>query len=272
MTTWQLYLLLLIWALFSNRFTIMSILQNKCAVITGAGTGIGQATALLLAKNGAKVIVSDINEAAANDTVNKIEKDGGQAKYIYCDVSRKEEVKNLMIESIATFGPVKMAVNNAGIGGKYTPMHEIAFEDWDKMMAINLSGVFYCMKEEINAMLHHHGGSIVNIASLAGLGGVPGGSSYAAAKHGVVGLTKSAAMEYGKFNIRVNAVCPGWTDTPILDALDDEMLDKSIRTFVPMKRLGRPAEVAEAILWLLSEKSSFINGATLRIDGGMKAG
>ncbi|MFK7983728.1 MAG: SDR family NAD(P)-dependent oxidoreductase, partial [Saprospiraceae bacterium] len=167
--------------------------------------------------------------------------------------------------------PIKFAVNNAGIGGVLSPLHEIKFENWDRMIAINLTGVFYCMKEEIAAMLHHGGGNIVNVASLAGLGGVPGGSPYCAAKHGVVGLTRSASMEYAKLNIRVNAVCPGWTETAILDGLSPEMLDTSVRRYVPMGRLGKPMEVAETILWLLSDKSSFVNGHCLAIDGGMKA-
>ncbi len=249
----------------------MDSIKNKCAVVTGAASGIGQATAVLLGKHGAKVIVSDINEAAAEATVNMIEEAGGTAKFIACNVANKEEVKELMVQSIAAFGPVKFAVNNAGIGGVLSPLHEIKFENWDRMMAINLSGVFYCMKEEISAMLHHGGGNIVNVASLAGLGGVPGGSPYCAAKHGVVGLTRSASMEYAKLNIRVNAVCPGWTETAILDGLSPEMLETSVRRYVPMGRLGKPMEVAETILWLLSDKSSFVNGHCLAIDGGMKA-
>ena len=249
----------------------MDSIKNKCAVVTGAASGIGQATAILLGQHGAKVIVSDINEAAGQVTVKMIEEAGGTAKFIACNVASKKEVKELMIQSIAAFGPVKYAVNNAGIGGVLSPLHEIKFEDWDKMMAINLSSVFYCLREEISAMLHHGGGNIVNVASLAGLGAMPGGSPYCAAKHGVVGLTKTAAVEYAKLNIRVNAVCPGWTETAILDNLSKEMLDSSISSYVPMGRMGKPNEVAETILWLLSDKSSFVNGHCLAIDGGMKA-
>jgi len=249
----------------------MDSIKDKCAVVTGAAAGIGQATAVLLAQHGAKVIVSDINEAAAQVTVKMIEDAGGTAKFIACNVANKEAVKALMVQSIAAFGPVKYAVNNAGIGGVLSPLHEIKFENWDRMMAINLSGVFYCMKEEISAMLHHGGGNIVNVASLAGLGAVPGGSPYCAAKHGVVGLTKTAAVEYAKLNIRVNAVCPGWTETAILDTLDKEKLKAGIARYVPMGRMGKPNEIAETILWLLSDKSSFVNGHCLAIDGGMKA-
>ncbi|MEM6321021.1 MAG: glucose 1-dehydrogenase [Bacteroidota bacterium] len=249
----------------------MDSIKNKCAIVTGGATGIGRATSLLLGQHGAKVVVSDVNETIGKETVQLIEKEGGTAKFISCDVSQKEQVKALVVDAITAFGPVKLAVNNAGIGGRMAPMHEVAFSDWDQMMAINLSGVFYCMKEEISSMLHHGGGNIVNIASLAGLGGVPGGSPYCAAKHGVVGLTKSAAMEYAKLNIRVNAVCPGWTETAILDNLKKEILDKSVARYVPMRRLGRPEEVAETILWLLSDKSSFISGHSLAVDGGMKA-
>lgn len=249
----------------------MDSIKDKCAVVTGAASGIGQATAVLLAEHGAKVIVSDINEAAAQETVTMIEAAGGTAKFIPCNVANKEAVKELIVQSIAAFGPVKYAVNNAGIGGVLSPTHEIKFENWDRMIAINLSGVFYCMKEEISAMLHHGGGNIVNVASLAGLGAVPGGSPYCAAKHGVVGLTKTAAVEYAKLNIRVNAVCPGWTETAILDTLSEEMLETSISRYVPMGRMGKPSEIAETILWLLSDKSSFVNGHCLAIDGGMKA-
>lgn len=249
----------------------MDSIKDKCVVVTGAASGIGQATAVLLAKHGAKVIVSDINETAAQGTVNMIEERGGVAKFIACNVADKAAVKELMIQSIAIFGPIKYAVNNAGIGGVLSPLHEIKFEDWDRMMDINLSGVFYCMKEEISAMLHHGGGNIVNVASLAGLGAVPGGSPYCAAKHGVIGLTKTAAVEYAKLNIRVNAVCPGWTETAILDTLPKEMLETSISRNVPMGRMGKASEIAETILWLLSNKSSFVNGHCLAIDGGMKA-
>jgi NAD(P)-dependent dehydrogenase (short-subunit alcohol dehydrogenase family) len=250
----------------------MSYFKEKCAVVTGAGMGIGEATAILLAENGASVIVSDVNEEAGNATVELIKSKGGTAKFIYCDVADRKQVGALMVSAITAFGPVKMAVNNAGIGGVLAPMHEIEFEDWDKMMAVNLSGVFYCMKEEINAMLHHGGGTIVNVSSLAGLGGMPGGSSYCAAKHGVIGLTKSAALEYGGMGIRVNAVCPGWTDTNIIKGVPTEMLEASVNNHVPMKRLGTTEEIGDTILWLLGDKSSFVNGASIRIDGGMKAG
>ena len=249
----------------------MESIKNKCAVVTGAASGIGQATALLLAQEGANVIVSDINEAAAQTTVNQIKAAGGTAQFIACNVADKEAVKELIVQSIAAFGPVKLAVNNAGIGGTLSPLHEIKFENWDRMMAINLSGVFYCMRKEISSMLHHGGGNIVNVASLAGLGAVPGGSPYCAAKHGVVGLTRTAAVEYAKLNIRVNAVCPGWTKTAILDTLSEEMLNTSIERYVPMGRMGKASEVAETILWLLSDKASFVNGHCLTIDGGMKA-
>jgi len=249
----------------------MDFFKDKCAVVTGAAIGIGQATALLLGQHGAKVIVSDINEAAGNKTVEMIEAAGGTAKFIACNVANKEEVKELIVQSIAAFGPVKFAVNNAGIGGKLAPTHEIKFADWDKMIAVNLSGVFYCLREEISAMLHHGGGNIVNVASLAGLGPVPRGNSYCAAKHGVIGLTRTAAVEYAKLNIRVNAVCPGWTETAILDNLPETMLDNSLKNYVPMGRLGKPSEVAETIIWLLSDKASFVTGHSLAIDGGMKS-
>ena len=178
---------------------------------------------------------------------------------------------NLFLQIAKEHGQLNYAVNNAGIGGKGAPLHEVAIEDWTKMLDINLSGVFHCLQAQLKLMLVQGKGVIVNVASLAGVGGVPGGSPYVAAKHAVVGLTKTAAIEYGKSGIRVNAVCPGFIETAILDEVPDELLSFNTNYLVPMKRLGKPEEIADAIVWLLSERSSFVTGHTLFLDGGMKA-
>lgn len=249
----------------------MDSIKGKCTLITGGGTGIGRTTAILLAKNGAKVIVSDINDDEGQKTVELIEAEGGTAKYIHCDVSQRQQVKDLVKEAVSTFGPVKLAFNNAGIGGKMAPIHEMDMDVWDKIIAVNLTGVMYCMQEELKVMLATGGGSIINVASLAGVGGTPMMSPYGVSKHGVVSLTKSGALEYGKYNIRINAICPSWIETPILDSLDRDFLDKQIKNFVPLRRIGQPEEVAETVLWLLSDKASYINGHSMHIDGGMRA-
>ncbi len=246
----------------------MGKLKNKVALVTGAATGIGRATAIALAKEGAKVMVTDINEKEGVETVNQIEKAGGQAKFLHLDVSKKEQVDAVVNEIFTTEGSLDLAVNNAGIGGSPAPLHETTFENWNQMMDINLTGVFLCLQAEIKCMLQKGGGRIVNISSLAGLNGMPMGSPYSAAKHGVIGLTKSVAIEYGKYNIRVNAVCPGFVETPILESVPQKILDYSTKLRVPMRRIGQPQEVANSILWLLSEDSSYINGHQLLVDGG----
>jgi NAD(P)-dependent dehydrogenase (short-subunit alcohol dehydrogenase family) len=249
----------------------MRKLENKIALVTGAATGIGRATAIALAKEGAKVMVTDINETEGLETVNRIKKEGGQAKFFQLDVSKKEQVDAVVMEIFTTEGALDLAVNNAGIGGVPSALHEIKLEDWKRMMDINLTGVFLCLQAELKCMLQKGSGRIVNVASLAGLNGMPGGSSYSAAKHGVIGLTKSVAAEYGSLNIRTNAVCPGFIQTPILDNVPQSILDHSTKFRVPMKRIGQPEEVAKAIVWLLSEDSTYVNGHHLLIDGGFMA-
>lgn len=249
----------------------MKELEGKIAFVTGGGTGIGRATSLGLANAGAFVAVSDINKEAATETLKIIEKNGGQGKFYMLDVAIKEDVKNTVKEIISDYGRIDCAVNNAGIGGIPKPMHMIEEQNWNRMISINLSGVFFCMQAEIEAMLELGEGRIVNISSLAGINGVSNGSPYAAAKHGVVGLTKSAALEYGKSNIRVNAVCPGFVETPILKGVPDKLLDFYTNHSVPMKRIGRPNEVADAIVWMLSDRASYVNGHCLHLDGGYSA-
>ncbi|MFK7770957.1 MAG: SDR family NAD(P)-dependent oxidoreductase [Saprospiraceae bacterium] len=246
----------------------MGKLEKKVALVTGAATGIGRATAIALAKEGAKVMVTDINEVEGKETLNQIIKGGGIAKYFHLDVSKKDQVDQVVKEIFETEGSLDLAVNNAGIGGARSPIHELSMEDWNTMMDINLTGVFLCLQAEIKCMLQTGGGRIVNVASLAGLNGMPMGSSYAAAKHAVIGLTKSAAIEYGKLNIRTNSVCPGFVQTPILDEVPQKMLDYSTKFRVPLRRIGQPEEVAQSILWLLSEDSTYVNGHQLLVDGG----
>ena len=245
--------------------------KKKVAFVTGAASGIGRATAITLAKKGATVMVTDVEEAMGAETVQLIEKKGGVAKFYPLNVADKKQIKEVIIQGISDFGPINMAVNNAGIGGAFAPTHQIEDADWDRMIAINLTGVFYCMREEIVAMLHHGGGSIVNVSSLAGLNGFGGNSAYSVAKHGVIGLTKSAAQEYGTLGIRVNAVCPGVIQTPIIEEAKDLMMGLVDRR-VPMKRIGQPEEIANSIYWLLSKKSSYVNGHSMIIDGGMETG
>ena len=247
------------------------ILANKVALVTGAASGIGRATAILLAKKGASVVVTDVQEKEGEETVSLIEQAGGKAIFYRLDVRDKNAIKQVIVDGIAKFGPIDLAVNNAGIGGAIAPTHEVRDEDWDRMMDINLKGVFFCMREEINAMLHHKGGCIVNVSSLAGLNGFRMNAPYCVAKHGVIGLTKSAAAEYGTLGIRVNAVCPGVTKTPILDGAP-EIMAAVVQARVPMQRMGQPEEIAAAICYLLSEESSYVNGHCLAIDGGLKTG
>lgn len=250
----------------------MESIKNKVAFITGAAMGIGRATALLLGQHGAKVMVTDINEEKGQETVQLITDAGGYAKFYQLDVSKKEAVAKVCQTIFTTEGSLDLAVNNAGVGGKMAPMHLVEIEDWERTIGICLSGVFYCMQEELKCMLPKGGGRIVNISSLAGLNGVATGSPYSTAKHGVLGLTKSAALEYGAYNVRVNAVCPGFIQTAILEGVPQKIVDYSTQIRVPLKRIGQPDEVAKAILWLLSDASSYVNGESLAIDGGFKAG
>jgi NAD(P)-dependent dehydrogenase (short-subunit alcohol dehydrogenase family) len=250
----------------------MESLKDKVAFVTGAAMGIGRSTAILLAEKGAKVMVTDLNEAQGKATTSIINDAGGYAKFYKLDVSSREEITTVCNTIFTTEGSLDLAVNNAGIGGTMKPLHEIPAEKWENLLSVSLSGVFYCMQEELKHMLPKGGGRIVNVASLAGLNGVGGGSSYAAAKHGVIGLTKSAAVEYGAFNVRINSVCPGFIQTSLLDNVPAEILDYSTQLRVPMKRIGTAEEVAKAIVWLLSDASSYVNGHQLLLDGGFNAG
>ncbi len=247
----------------------MKQLENKTAIITGAGSGIGRSAALLFAKEGANVIVSDISDANGNSVVEEIKKSGGEAFFVKADSSRAADNEALVKQAVEKYGSLDVAVNNAGIGGPLGVTGEYPVDGWQKVIDINLSGVFYGLRYQIPAMLPK-GGSIINIASILGQAGTRFSPAYVAAKHGVVGLTKAAALEYGDKNIRINSVGPGYIKTPLLNSLDEATMNALVGLH-PIGRLGEPEEIAELILWLASSKSSFVTGAYYAADGGYLA-
>jgi NAD(P)-dependent dehydrogenase (short-subunit alcohol dehydrogenase family) len=249
----------------------MKLLDNKVAIVTGAGSGIGREIAWQLAAEGATVVTSDVNENGGRQTVAHIEEQRGRAIFVKADTSSPRDNESLVSEAVKRFGGLHIAVNNAGIGGPSAPVGEYPIEGWDKVVSVNLSGVFYGMRYQIPAMLRAGGGSIVNIASVLAQVGFRSSSAYAAAKHGVVGLTQSAALEYGPQKIRVNAVGPGFIKTPLLEKNIDAAGLKMLEGMHALGRLGESAEVAEMVLWLCSDKASFVTGSYYAVDGGYLA-
>lgn len=249
----------------------MKSLENKVAIITGAGSGIGKAISLLYAREGAKVVVSDIDEKGGNGTVAGIKANSGEAIFVKADTSKADESKNLVEQAVKQFGGLHIAVNNAGIGGPLSPTGEYPIDGWNKVISINLSGVFYGMRYQIPAMLKSGGGSIVNIASILGRVGTKGSVAYVAAKHGVIGLTEAAALEYADQKIRINSIGPGYILTPLLTNSLDEKAMKALVGLHPLGRLGTSEEVAELALWLNSDKASFVTGSYYNVDGGYLA-
>lgn len=247
---------------------------GKVALVTGAASGIGRATALAFAARGAKVVVSDIDSGGGEGTVRQIEEAGGDAVFVKADVSQAADVAAMIDTAIETYGRLDVAYNNAGIIGAMGMTADSTEANWDHVIDVNLKSVYLCMKAEIPHMLAVGGGAIVNCASIAGLVGYPMLPAYAASKHGVIGLTKTAALEYATSGIRINAVCPGAVDTPIAQhsggspaAMSDEM----IRQIEPIGRIGQPEEIAAAVVWLCSPEASFVIGEAMAVDGGWVA-
>ena len=244
-----------------DRFT------GKVALVTGAAGGIGQATALAFAREGAKIALLDRTDEALAATLAEIRNSGGEALALPCDVSEPEAVEVAVAHTVDAFGRLDCAFNNAGVENKPYPAAEIPLEEWDRVLDINLRGAFLCMKAELAQMLRQGGGVIVNTSSGAGVRGVAGGAAYAASKHGLIGLTRSAALDYASRNIRVNAVLPGNIATAMMDRFTGGDIQKAIN-LEPVGRLGRPEEIAEAVLWMCSDLGGFVTGAAISVDGG----
>jgi len=250
---------------------IMRDLENKVAIVTGGGSGIGRAVAMIYSAEGAKVVVADVDENGGHATVEGIKERSGQALFVKADSSSPKENKMLVEKTVYEFGALHISCNNAGIGGPLAPTGEYPIEGWDKVISVNLSGVFYGMRYQIPEMLKHGGGVIVNMASILGYVGTAYSPAYVAAKHGLLGLTKAAAIEYAKQNIRINSVGPGYIMTPLLTKNLSQDQINGLATLHPIGRLGKAEEVAELVLWLSSEKSSFVTGSYYTIDGGYVA-
>lgn len=251
-------------------------LNGKVVLVTGAGAGIGRAVALASAREGARVVVSDIAVEGGEETVRMIGDAGGEAVFVGADVSKAAEVEALVGGAVESYGRLDCAVNNAGIEGALAPTADYPDETWNRVLGVNLTGVFLCMKHEIPRMLETGGGSIVNVASILGLVGFANAPAYTAAKHGAVGLTKVAALEYAPLGVRVNALCPGFIETPMVmergvEAGTHPEVYQQIAALHPIGRLGKPEEIADAAVWLCSDSSSFVTGHALTADGGYVA-
>ena len=252
----------------------MGLLDDKVILVTGGSSGIGKSSAEIIGKEGAIVVVADVQDEAGELTVSEITKNGGKAFYKRVDVTDFGGVKKAIDNLVVEHGRIDGAFNNAGIEGPTAKISDYANSDWAKVIDVNLTGVYNCMRCQIDQMLtQSNGGSIVNTSSAAGLIGIPGATGYNSAKHGVVGLTKTVALEYAAKNIRVNAVCPGFIETPMLERVTDASVKirEQLIKMVPMKRVAKPSEIGNAVAWLLSQKSSYVTGVALPVDGGWVA-
>ena len=245
-------------------------MRGKVAIVTGASAGIGRATALAFAREGARVVVADVQPGAGEETVRLIADAGGEAAFVRADVSRATDSEAIVHRAVEVFGRLDYAFNNAGIEGETAPTAECSEENWDRVLGINLKGVWLCMRHEIPEMLRQGGGAIVNCSSVAGLVGFPGIPAYTASKHGILGLTRAAALEYAQQNVRVNAVCPGVIRTAMVERFtrQDPQAEAQLVAREPVGRMGTPEEVAAAVLWLCSDAASFVSGHALAVDGG----
>jgi NAD(P)-dependent dehydrogenase (short-subunit alcohol dehydrogenase family) len=249
-------------------------LEGKVGLVTGGTSGIGRDTAVLFAKAGAKVVVAGRREKEGNETIDLIRAAGGDGLFVKTDVAKAPEVETLVKKVVEKFGRLDVAFNNAGIEGVWTSIVNESEEDWDRTFDINLKGVWLCLKYEIRQMLKQGGGgAIVNMASVAGMIGLAGAAAYCASKHGVIGLTKSVALETARTGIRINAVCPAVVETPMADRLySASQVNKFVLGLHPVGRFGKPMEIAEAVLWMCSDRASFMTGQSLVLDGGFLAG
>jgi NAD(P)-dependent dehydrogenase (short-subunit alcohol dehydrogenase family) len=244
-----------------DRFT------GKVVLVTGAASGIGHAAAVAFAAEGARVAILDRTADSLKNTGAAVRNTGAEVLTIACDVASPEQVEAAVKQVVERFGQLDVAFNNAGVENKATPLHEIELDEWDRILGINLRGTFVCMKHEIAQMVRQGGGVVVNTSSGAGIRGVAGGASYAASKHAIIGMTKSAALDYAKQNIRVNAVLPGNIDTPMMGRFTGGDIEKAI-DLEPVGRLGKPEEIAEAVLWMASDLGGFVTGSSIVVDGG----
>jgi NAD(P)-dependent dehydrogenase (short-subunit alcohol dehydrogenase family) len=252
----------------------MKRFENKVCLVTGAASGIGRATALSFGKEGAKVVLADINEDEGEAVAQEIRNQGSEAIFIQCNIGNRADIVNFVETAVQTFGRIDCAVNCAGIAGKISkPVHEYPEEEWLQQININLIGTWYCVKFQVEQMLNNGGGNIVCVSSAAGLVGQPENSPYAASKHGVNGLVKSAAIEYATENIRINAICPTAIETPMImygrrKLAENPIALEQAKNHQRMKRMGQPQEVADVALWLCSDESTFITGHAMAVDGG----
>ena len=254
----------------SSALHSAGLLAGKGILVTGGASGIGRAACLAFAREGARVLLSDVNAEGGEQTVAAVRGAGGDASFLRADVSSEPEVEAMVAAAVERFGRLDCAFNNAGVTGAVGPLHEIELEGFERTLRANLTSIFLCMKHEIRAMLKQGGGAIVNTSSGAGVVATPTMSCYCASKHGILGLTKTAAVEHARTGIRVNAICPGSVDTPMLQRYmgNNPGIEKLIRAGQPGGRLGRPEEIAEAAVWLCSDRASFVSGASIFVDAG----